>query len=211
MPKPAPAAPRKRVRRSPEEARQLILDAAIRVFGEKVPSAVGLKDIAREAGVSHALITHYFGTYEALVDASVEEAMSMLRKRLIDRLLATAGATPENMVELYIDLALEPWYSRLVTWVLFSEREGASRIPAQLVADMKLIISASERIFRERQKPPPTRRQVEALVAGVWSLAIGYVAANGFIWRALGHKPGPARDRDFREMVVGLTRHLSDP
>jgi AcrR family transcriptional regulator len=59
----------KRVRRTPEEARTLILDAADSVFREHLPDVVGLKDVARAAGVSHALVTHYFGTYAGLVAA----------------------------------------------------------------------------------------------------------------------------------------------
>ena len=56
----AAAAPRRR--RPPELARQEIVDAAERVFAASQPDQVGLKEVAREAGVSHALITHYFGT-----------------------------------------------------------------------------------------------------------------------------------------------------
>ena len=66
-------AARKRVRRSPEEARTLILDAADAVFREHLPDAVGLKEVAKAAGVSHALVTHYFGTYANLVEAALEK------------------------------------------------------------------------------------------------------------------------------------------
>jgi hypothetical protein len=49
-----PAKPaEKRVRRSPEEARTLILDAADRVFRTHLPDSVGLKEIAR---VVHAAV-----------------------------------------------------------------------------------------------------------------------------------------------------------
>ena len=69
----------KRARRSPEEARALILEAAERVFATHLPDVVGLKDVAREAGVSHALVTHYFGTYSALVEATLERRFFKLR------------------------------------------------------------------------------------------------------------------------------------
>src|SRR6185312_12580404 len=51
---------RVRRRRAPETARQEILDAAERVFARLHPDEAGLKVVGREAGVSHALITHYF-------------------------------------------------------------------------------------------------------------------------------------------------------
>ena len=63
---------RPRRRRAPEVARQELLAAAERVFGRAQPDEVGLKEVAREAGVSHALVTHYFGTYAGLIEAALE-------------------------------------------------------------------------------------------------------------------------------------------
>jgi AcrR family transcriptional regulator len=48
----------KHVRRNPEEARRVILRAAIRTISKQGPAAYGLKDVASAAGVSHALVTH---------------------------------------------------------------------------------------------------------------------------------------------------------
>src|SRR4051794_7784372 len=73
-------APRKR--RDPDEARSHILTAAERVFAEHVPDVVGLKEIAREAEVSHALVSHYFGSYEALVEATLERRLRAVRERV---------------------------------------------------------------------------------------------------------------------------------
>ena len=100
MPDKAPRSPRKRVRRNPEQARANILEAAIRVLSKQGPDAVGLKEVAAEAGVSHALVTHYFKTYETLVDATVQEAMLRLRTRLIDAMVTAEDPTPESMVQL---------------------------------------------------------------------------------------------------------------
>ncbi|HSO35692.1 MAG TPA: helix-turn-helix domain-containing protein, partial [Labilithrix sp.] len=80
--KPAP----RRVRRSPEEAQTVILDAAERVFALHLPDAVGLKEVAREAGISHALITHYFGTYGGLVEATLERRFTRVRDTLVREL-----------------------------------------------------------------------------------------------------------------------------
>ncbi|MET0389876.1 MAG: TetR/AcrR family transcriptional regulator [Polyangiales bacterium] len=199
-----------RIRRSPEEARRLILDAAVRVLSEHGPAAVGLKDVARAAGVSHALITHYFGTYEALVEASVEQALATVRERLLERLHASQAPTPEAMIALYLEIALEPGHSRLLTWALFTNHASTAERAARLVTDMKRIVSATDEMLRGRRSPPATRRQVETLIVGVWSLVTGYIVVGDFCWRALGHKPGPARDKDLREGLLNLTRILFD-
>jgi len=73
-----------RVRRTPEASREHLLNAAEAVFARISPDVAGLKDIAAEADVSLGLVTHYFGTYAALVETTIE--------RRLDRLLATALA-----------------------------------------------------------------------------------------------------------------------
>src|SRR3979409_326613 len=88
----ARALPRRR--RSPELARQEILDAAQRVFAAAQPDQVGLKEVAREAGVSHALITHYFGTYAGLLEAALERRINAMRAGVTARLRAPAARAP---------------------------------------------------------------------------------------------------------------------
>lgn len=203
--KPEPAK-KKRVRRSPEAARQHILDAAVRAISKDGPAACGLKEVAAEAGVSHALITHYFGTYEALVEAAIGEAMGQLRERLLSQLLKLHKPTPEAMAQLYMDLALEPWYGRLVSWAFFNYRDAPSDYVKQLVPQMKLMAAATEYVFSDSPHGAPSRDQAEALLVSLWALVVGYVVGNTFFWHALGRKPGPARDRLVREMVGALAR-----
>lgn len=200
-------APKKRVRRNPEQARAHILDCAIRVLSQRGPHAVGLKEVAREAGVSHALITHYFKTYEALVDAAVTQTVQRLRTKLIETALAADNPSPETLVQVYLDTALEPWYGRLASWALFSEHADDA-FAARFAPDMIVLVTAVEQLLAARMKPPPTRAQVEAIFVAVWAMANGYVAGNGFYWRALGKKPGPRRDRDVREVVGMFARAM---
>jgi AcrR family transcriptional regulator len=198
---------KKRVRRNPEQARAHILDAAVRVLSKKGPHAVGLKDVALEAGVSHALITHYFKTYEALVEAAVAQTIARLRMKLVETALATENPSPETMVQVYLDTALEPWYGRLASWALFSEHVSED-YAARFAPDMSALVAAVEQVLVARMKPPPTRAQVEAIIVAVWSMAIGYVASNNFFWRSLGRKPGPRRDRELREAVGMFARAM---
>ncbi|HHH11020.1 MAG TPA: TetR/AcrR family transcriptional regulator, partial [Sorangium sp.] len=91
----------RRVRRSPEEARSHILAAARRVFAVQGPDAVGLKEVAREARVSHGLITHYFGRYEALVEAVLEEAAWRTQMRIVERLRDPGEHSIEAVIEIF--------------------------------------------------------------------------------------------------------------
>lgn len=206
MSKAAPKLPKaKRVRRSPEESRARILEAAIRVIAERGPEAAGLKQVAEEAGVSHGLVAHYFGTFEALVDAAVVECGARLRARMLARFRENPELRPEDFMHVYLDAVLEPWYGRLVSWALMSDREGERSRAAQLAPDLKLIADATHQLM-QRRIPGQTRAQSEAFMVGLWSMALGYVACQGFFWRALGRTPGPKRDRDLRDAVSAMAK-----
>jgi len=59
-------------RLAPDARRDQILDTALRLFGEHGYTGVSASDIARAAGITPALVTHYFGPkrkiYLAVVD-----------------------------------------------------------------------------------------------------------------------------------------------
>jgi AcrR family transcriptional regulator len=76
----------KRIRRRPEEARALILDAAEARMTVDGPAGLRLQDVARAAGVSHPTILHHFGSREGLVRALNQRSLEGLRNSVIARL-----------------------------------------------------------------------------------------------------------------------------
>lgn len=81
----------KRVRRSPEEAKALILDAAEKVTRVEGPASLRLQDVAREAGVSHPTILHHFGSREGLVQALNARAMNQLTRDVVEGMGTDSG------------------------------------------------------------------------------------------------------------------------
>ena len=78
--------PEKRVRRTQEEAKALILQAAEKTVGREGPAALRLQDVAREAGVSHPTILHHFGSRDGLIRALNMRGLEELRGALLDRM-----------------------------------------------------------------------------------------------------------------------------
>ena len=76
----------KRVRRRPEEARALILDAAAARITVDGPAGLRLQDVARAAGVSHPTILHHFGSREGLVRALNQRSLEALRTSVLAQL-----------------------------------------------------------------------------------------------------------------------------
>jgi TetR/AcrR family transcriptional regulator, fatty acid metabolism regulator protein len=65
-----------------EEKRRLILDAAVRVFARKGFHQSRVGDIAREAGVAHGLLYHYFDSKDQLLETVFRENWSVLLDRI---------------------------------------------------------------------------------------------------------------------------------
>ena len=110
-----PAKP-KRVRRSPEAARDVILDAADRVFARASPDAVGLREIAAEAKISHGLVTHYFETYDNLVDTVLERRIEVSRKKAMAHLGPKFDPRNQPLLTALIDLLEDKALVRLIAW-----------------------------------------------------------------------------------------------
>jgi AcrR family transcriptional regulator len=111
------AKPKPRPRRTPEAARTAILDAADRVFARFLPDAVGLREIAAEAKVTHGLVTHYFSTYANLVDQVLARRLAAARETALMRLTATAFAPNEQpLLAAMLDALDDKTLIRLIVW-----------------------------------------------------------------------------------------------
>jgi len=193
-----------RQRRAPEAARQLLLDAAERLFAKAAPDDVGLKDVARQAGVSHALITHYFGTYGGLVEATLERRLAALRERIRDRLReAGALSRPEELLGMLFDALEDPVHLRLMKWMAASERAA----PMFALQQRGLAVIAHQ--VAHAMRPDPPREMVAtielALVTAV-AAATGYAVSKAALAGAIGQEPSPGLDAGVRKTLAGMVQ-----
>jgi AcrR family transcriptional regulator len=193
-----------RRRRAPEEARQEILDAAERVFADHQPDQVGLKEVAREAGVSHALITHYFGTYAGLIEAALERRTRATREAALVRLREPAALSrPSELLGLLFRMLQDPVHLRLMRWQLASERPGATN--AFALQDRGLAIIADQ--VARALTPEPGRaliHDVEITLLTAVSAAYGYALARDVLARALGREPSRALDDEVQDALAAM-------
>lgn len=71
-----------RVRRTPDEARRQILEAAAKLLSAGGPGAVQVRAVAAEVGVSDAAVNHHFGTREQLLSALLRFGGAKLKSEL---------------------------------------------------------------------------------------------------------------------------------
>jgi AcrR family transcriptional regulator len=198
----------KRPRRSPDEARTLILEAAERVFADQLPDVVGLKDVAREAGVSHALVTHYFGTYAALVEATLERRFRRLRDELTPILagLAAEGADTKTLLAAYRralrDAAAHPASLRLSTWALLSGRAGATDFFPHRVKGLKLLGDAVA------TRSSASREDIDLVLVASFVLTAAWAAAPNAFLGALGREPTAENAALFQRRIDGWLEEM---
>lgn len=199
-----PKAAKKRVRRSPQEARAHILDAAERVFAKNLPDTVGLKDVAGEAGVSHALVTHYFRTYEGLVDATLERRFQRLRDELVPTILALVaeGAGAERLLAAHRAAigraARDPANARLVLWALLSGRADANDFFPQRVQGLRLLVDALV------ARSPAPREDLELALLASMSVAIAWSLGRRTLAGALGRVASRELDASVEERTARM-------
>jgi AcrR family transcriptional regulator len=196
-----------RRRRTPEVARTELLDAAERVFAKSSPEHVGLKEVARAAGTSHGLITHYFGTYDALVAAALERRTTALRERILVALEAPGIlARPDELVDLLFTAYEDPVHLRLMKYLIAGERIGTTHA---LALQHKGISQVADRVA-DAIRPDSTAAQRDAIAMSLMiavAAAFGYAAARHALAGALG-KPATAElDRETRRTLAQMVRH----
>ncbi len=199
----APASPAvERKRRSPAEARRTILSAAQKLLAQHGPDAIGLKEIAREAGVSHALISHYFGTYESLVDAAMADHLTSQRLDGIQRIMR-GEPHPSAWLDVAFEQLAHPLSGRLLVWAMLTgrlEREDfvvfRDRGLAQVVDLLEAYLTAAGR--------KPDREALERGVLIGFCAAIGYSLGRNALWGSLGKRGSAEKDLAFRSQLASV-------
>lgn len=197
---------RVRRRRAPEEARRELIDAADRLFVEFTPDQVGLKDIAREAGVSHALITHYFGTYAGLIEATLERRLAALREVMLARLrVAGALARPDELIALLFSALEDPVHLRLMRWLLASERPAAIHAFGLQAHGLQIVAHQVATALSPAPSPELIAKVELSLLTAV-SAAYGYALGKYALAGALGRQVGGALDAQVQQTLAAMVR-----
>ncbi len=118
----------RRVRRTPEEARSLILDAAEAAMASKGPAGIRLQDVARAAGVSHSNVLHHFGSRAGLIEAINRRTLDDLKSVLFEVMKAAHSSAEDIIGPAFA--AYRDGLAQRTLWVLQApDRRGAQSLP----------------------------------------------------------------------------------
>ena len=196
----------KRLRRTPEEARRLILETAQSLVASTGPEGLRLQDIAAAAGISHPLILHHFGSREGLVRELTREAAAELR----DKLLAAIGSS-ECSVEQQLDRVFDAFRNGLaqrLAWLATVEPGGGAEGTRMIMRDI------ADKLHQRRVAAAPpgaaiTREDTDALIHLVATAAFGDALFGAQLRRSAGLPVTSETDRRFRLWLAGLIRARS--
>ncbi len=178
---------KKRVRRAPEEAKALILQAALKVISEKGPDGAGLKDVGKAAGVSHGLVTHYFGTWDELVYKALEHRAEQGRL-LAEATVAVSPPGPEEVLQFLVAYLSDPLQVRLITWALLTGKDEAL-LPLSVGALKPIFDSILERRRQQFGKRKNDAVQTELDVTVSLAAGFGFALGQKLFARALNRPP----------------------
>jgi AcrR family transcriptional regulator len=116
---------RVQARRTGDDARDAILEAAERRLQQSGVAGLRLQEVAKDVGISHPAVLHHFGSREGLVKAVVERATLSLQRDLLRALGPSAGRTKggAELLERVSETLSSGGHARLIAWLLLAGYE----------------------------------------------------------------------------------------
>ena len=196
----------KRIRRTPEEARALILDAAEKTMGREGPAALRLQDVAKEAGVSHPTILHHFGSREGLVRALNLRGLEELRGALLNR-IGEQDSSEDGVARSF--RAFRDGMAQRILWLMQAPDVPAGGPPAQGVPLVEQV-AQSLHALRVSFAPPDKTVDIEdsRFIAHLVSIAGFGDAVMGPRLRQLTGQDDETRKRFERWLSALIDLHI---
>ncbi|WP_296692132.1 TetR/AcrR family transcriptional regulator [Rhodoferax sp.] len=186
-----------RQRFSTAEREQQILAGAIKFFSER-----GLegqtRDLAKEIGITHPLLYHYFPTKQALIERVYQEVyLGRWKQEWEDWLDDASAGLEEKLTRFYLDYAATILTPEWVRIFVFSGLADGS-IPEQYLGLLKKklfprILRETRRHLGLPEKGPVSEREYEFM----WGLhgGIFYIGIRQWVY----NQPGPT---DLNQIVI---------
>jgi AcrR family transcriptional regulator len=193
----------KRVRRTPDEARRLILEAAQAAIARTGPEGLRLHDIAAAAGVSHPLILHHFGSRAGLVRALTREAIIELRDKQV-----AAMSERDPSIEEQFDRVFEAFRNGLgqrLAWLATVDPDGDQGGSTMIQREFAERLHA-RRVATARPGTTVALEDSQFLVHLIAIAALGDAIYGAQFRRSAGLAEGPETHSRFRAWLAALIR-----
>ena len=180
----------RRIRRTPDEARRLILEAAEAGMGG--PGGLRLETVAKAAGVSHPTILHHFGSRDGLIQALNLRAVEQLRTVLIGVLGSAPGGSENAIAPIFA--AYRNGLAQRMVWLMQSGSFIIGPAGLPMLDEMILALHA----LRERLAGPGVKVDL-ADTRAIVHLTTFAAFGDAILGKRLRQAQGPAEEIAQRE------------
>jgi len=152
----------------------MIVEAAQRVFAVKPFNNVSIRDIAREAGISHASIYRYFPDQQSLfVEAFLHGAEEITA--ILDGIIKNSRKNPiEKVAEAYLSYLIDnDQYFRMMTHFMLDGSLSAEMVERLNISERRLF-DKFDTLFRKVNMPEPVRPLSHAFFAALNGVLITF-------------------------------------
>jgi AcrR family transcriptional regulator len=158
-----------------KKARQdVIIEAAKRVFAVKPFNKVSIRDIAREAGISHASIYRYFPDQQSLFVEAFLHGVQEITVILDDIIKNSRTKTMEKVAEAYLTYLIDnDQYFRMMTHFMLDGSLSEEMVD-KLNASERRIFDQFDILFRKANMPEPVRPLSHAFFAALNGILITF-------------------------------------
>src|SRR5258706_15862187 len=194
------------------DLRRALIDAASRVLEAEGPSALSLRAVAREAGVSPAAPYHHFKDKTELLEAVAHEGWEMLDAALA-KAKAQAPSAREAMSELGVAYVCFARENPALYRVMYDTARDREDLPDQMQGDKDSAYCKVRDTLVEAGANPEDTLDIELATSAAWCSAHGLAEMAGF--KQFQHlKDACGGERAFFKAIfqhMGLVpKHLAD-
>ena len=196
----------RKTHKSPEQARDAILDAAEELMVEVGPAGLRISAVAKKAGMAHPNIIHHFGSRDGLVNALADRVGERATTRITQAIKQATEAKPEDLVDAMthvLDTSYPGDEGKAAVWLHLSGAESSLR------QNMQSIVELSHSL-RQKLDDHASLENTNRLVMLVTLALVGEVVSGQGIKDALGFGNNDESRAYFRRWLSEILINLSD-
>lgn len=196
----------KKTHKSPEQAREAILDAAEKMVSEVGPAGLRISTVAKQANMAHPNIIHHFGSRQGLLNALATRVGEKATDRISIAISKAVKAAPEDRVTAMtqvLDTAYPGEEGKVAVWMHLSGAE------ISLKENMQRIVRLSHQL-RTKVDGDVNLENTNRLVMLVTLALVGEVISGPGIKEALGYGTAKGNRANFRQWLAEILLNLSD-
>ncbi len=197
----------RRKRRTPEEARALILETAQKRLAAHGPDGLKVADVARDAGIAHSTLLHHFGSTSELQRMLSDHMMQRLLSDILERLSSESvdGSKSDSILQEVFEVLADRGHARLMAWLALTgqRREGQEDVVDRLLQDVVEALLAQSKSSTGGAESPEARLHTQFAVYLAAIAAIGDGLSGPVLAPIIGLSEEDAR-KGFRHWLSEL-------